>query len=145
MSYDYSTLTTVYSKRKHGNEYLTNNFQVKEFGCNDGSDAIAINLLLPLICQIVRNWSGKPLSPSSAYRTVAYNARPEVGGATNSNHIYGNAVDIPTPAGKTAKELYDFLDMILGNFGELIIYSWGCHVGIQNEKKRLVDKSYTGG
>ena len=41
--------------------------------------------------------------------------------------------------GRLDKEIrvYDFLDKLLGNFGELGLYSWGVHVGICETKKRF--------
>lgn len=140
---DLASFATVYSKNKDGALQLTPNFTVKEFACKDGSDPVCVNFLCACVCQIVRNWFGQPFSPNSAYRTVAYNATPSVGGASRSNHIYGNAVDIPA-RGCTPKQLYDFLDKLLGNSCELILYTWGCHVGIQNTKKRMTDRSYKG-
>lgn len=136
MECDLSTLVTLFSKRNDGDLFITKNFQIKEFACRDGSDPIAISLLIPLICQAVRNHFKKPFTPNSAYRTPEYNARADVKGSPTSLHIYGNAVDIPASAAGNAQELYDFLDELLGDSCELIYYSWGVHVGIQNTKSR---------
>lgn len=135
----------IFSKAVSGNENLTKNFKVKEFACNDGSDPVIINTLLPHVCQAVRNWFNYPFSPNSAYRTVTYNASPSVGGVARSNHIYGLAVDIPARSGVcTPKELYDFLDRLCGDSCEIGIYSWGVHIAVQEEKKRFTDASYKG-
>lgn len=133
MKTDFSTMTSCYSKSVYGDLYLTKNFQVKEFACKDGSDPVLVNIMLPLICQAVRNWFGYPYSPNSAYRTITHNANEK--GSSNSLHIYGDAVDIPR-GNVSARELYNFLDRLLGDSCELIYYSWGCHVGVQDEKER---------
>lgn len=135
--------TMTFSKAKDGSVNLTNNFKVNEFACSDGTDTIIIHPFIPFICQIVRNHFNMPFTPNSAYRTVAHNK--SIGGANNSNHIYGRAVDIPAIKGITPKQLYDYVDSLLGDWGELGIYNWGIHFGVQNNKKRFVDKSYRGG
>ena len=130
----------VFSKSTDGELYIAPNFQVKEFACSDGSDVVVVHPYIPHICQIVRNNFNMPFSPTSAYRTLSHNK--SVGGATNSNHVYGRAVDIPAKNGVTPKQLYDYLDSIFGEWGELGIYSWGIHVGVQNNKNRYTDSSY---
>ena len=132
----------VFSKSTDGELYLTNNFQVKEFACYDGADVIVIHPYIPHICQLVRNKFCMPFTPNSAYRTVTHNK--SVGGANKSNHIYGRAVDIPANNGVTPKQLYDYVDTLFGEWGELGIYSWGIHVGVQDKKERFTDSSYRG-
>lgn len=83
----------TYSKSKDGNIKLSENFSVKEFACKDGSDTIKIDLdLIPLI-QRFRNYVEAGVYFNSAYRTPSYNKK--VGGATNSYHVKGQALDIP--------------------------------------------------
>lgn len=130
----------VFSKATQGEVYVAPNFQVKEFACSDGSDVVVIHPYIPQICQAVRNKFNMPFSPNSAYRTITHNK--VVGGAKNSNHIYGRAVDIPCKNGVTPKELYDYVNTLLGDQCELGIYSWGIHVGIQDTKNRFTDISY---
>lgn len=137
MDIDLSAMVTQYSLEKHGSMYLAPNFQVKEFACKDGSDPVFINVLIPLVCQIVRNQTGKSFTPTSAYRTITHNKNCK--GAAKSNHIYGNAVDIPA-VGWTVQQLYNFLDKLVGDTCELGIYraSGFVHLGIQNTKNRFV-------
>lgn len=135
MQMDIGTLVNGYSKNRDGDMNITNNFQVKEFACQDGSDPIQLNILIPVICQAVRNWFGEPFTPNSTYRNINHNSR--VGGVPTSLHVYGNAVDIPA-RGCTVMELYEFLDKLLGDSCELFYYpkSGFVHVGVQNEKER---------
>lgn len=132
----------VFSKATHGELYIAPNFQVKEFACFDGSDVVVVHPYIPQICQIVRNKFNMPFSPNSAYRTITHNKA--VGGATRSSHMYGRAVDIPAQNGVTPKQLYDYVDKLFGNWGEVGIYNWGIHVGIQDTKNRFTDSSYKG-
>lgn len=130
-------LVAVYSLARDGDVYLTANFQVKEFACQDGSDPVFIHPQIPIYCQLVRDEFGYPFTPNSAYRTVSHNASPAVGGAARSFHVYGLAVDIPAGEGATPQQLYDFFEDILGDTGELGIYSWGVHVAITDKKNRF--------
>lgn len=82
----------TYSLKKDGEKNITENFKVREFKCNDGSDTIKISLETVNILQSVRNYFKHPLIINSAYRTVTYNAK--VGGAKNSQHVKGTACDI---------------------------------------------------
>lgn len=134
---------TVYSKTIEGNVKVATNFVVNEFASKDGAEAVIINNLCPIVCQIIRNWFGYSFSPTSAYRTVSHNKN--VGGAGASNHIFGLAVDIPTCGKIKAIELYNFLDKLFCDSCEIGLYSWGVHFAPTKEKRRFTDKSYKGG
>ena len=84
----------TYSLKKDGEKNITENFKVREFKCNDGSDTIKISLDTVNILQSIRDYFKKPLTINSAYRTETYNAK--VGGAKNSQHVKGTACDIKT-------------------------------------------------
>ena len=135
-------LYVSYSKSVSGKVKLTNNFTVNEFACQDGTDPVVVNVLIPFICQAVRNWFGYAYSPNSAYRTVSHNSK--IDGAKSSFHIYGKAVDIPALNDVTPKELYDFLCKLCGDSCEIGIYNWGVHIGITDTMKRFTDSSYKG-
>ena len=129
----------VFSLAEDGETYLTPNFQVKEFACKDGSDPIFLHRMIPIWCQQIRDKFGYAFSPNSTYRTVAHNAKPEVGGAARSFHIYGMAVDIPAPedGSVTPQMLYDYAEELVGESCEVGIYSWGIHMAVCAEKKRF--------
>lgn len=134
----------IFSRSQDGAGKLTTNFVAKEFACQDGSETIVVNELVPVVCQIVRNWFGYSFTPNSAYRTVAHNKN--VGGASRSNHIYGLAVDIPAKSGKcTPRELYNFLDKLFSDSCEIGLYNWGVHFAATKEKSRFTDSTYKGG
>lgn len=67
-----------------------------------------------------------PIVIGSAYRSPAHNR--SIGGARDSMHMYGLALDLHTPAGVTVAELYDIADSVIPGVGAVFHYSWGCHV-----------------
>lgn len=83
----------------------------------------------------VRAHYGRPFTPNSAIRCTKHNRA--VGGASNSQHLYGTAADIPAAAlGVTPKQLAAYLETLLPNTGGIGVYSWGCHVDTRKQKSR---------
>ena len=66
---------TTYSLAKDGDTYLSTNFRVKEFKCNDGSDTILIDSDLVSYLRQIRDWDGKAVTLNSGYRTASYNEK----------------------------------------------------------------------
>ena len=122
----------VYSLAKEGGKYLTKNFQVKEFACKDGSDPVFIAQTLPMVCQYIRTRVGKSITINSAYRTTEHNK--SVCGVDDSQHLYGCAVDLKTPAGWTPAKLAEIAREIMPNWGGVGVYSWGIHVDVRSTK-----------
>lgn len=83
-------------------------------GAEDSLKALAVNVLQP-----ARNQLGLPIKINSAYRNPQRNAA--IGGATNSQHMYGQAVDIsPIPATRdNYKKLWDII-VANGNYDQII-------------------------
>lgn len=96
----------VFSKERHGNNYVAKNFRVKEFACQDKSDPIFISAELVEVLQDVRNYFGRAVSINSAYRNPTHNKK--VGGVANSYHLYGMAADIVV-SGVPARNVYNYL------------------------------------
>lgn len=89
---DKMTIQT-FSLKHDGSKQLSENFKVKEFKCNDGSDTILIDVdFVRTKLQDIRTHFGAPVTINSAYRTATYNAK--VGGAKSSYHMKGQAFDI---------------------------------------------------
>lgn len=82
------------------------------------------------VCNEIRRRLGVPVtivdSGGSGVRCPQHNAA--VGGVANSNHLYGKAADLHSE--KSPEEMYRVADEVLGNTGELGLYSWGIHVGV---------------
>lgn len=125
----------AYSKAKEGNVQLSQNFQVKEFACKDGSDPILIAPELVTILQAIRSHFNKPVTINSGYRTPTYNARKDVGGATQSQHLYGTAADIAV-SGVSPKDVAAFAESLLYNRGGIGIYEGFTHIDVRDVKSR---------
>ena len=128
-----SQAVMAYSKAKNGKEYLSANFQVKEFACKDRSDVIFISPSLVEILQAVRTHFGKPVRINSGYRTVTHNKKED--GATYSQHLYGKAADIRVTGVKPAV-VAAFVETLMPNTGGIGIYSDFVHVDIRAVKSR---------
>ena len=124
----------AYSLKKDGDTFLTEHFQVKEFACKDGSDPIFIAKMLPMICEYIRMRCKKGITVNSGYRTAEHNAKPEVGGAEYSQHLYGTAADLRCPAGITPKQIAGFARELMPDWGGVGVYDWGIHVDVREEK-----------
>lgn len=124
----------VYSLSKEANVKVRPNFKVREFKCQDGSDAVFIGDEIADVLQDVRDVSGGELYINSAYRTQTHNAR--VGGEKYSNHLYGIAVDIRSKVW-TAKQLFEYLDAKYSNKYGIGYYNAGyVHIDTRPEKVR---------
>lgn len=89
--------------------YKCKYFDDKEFGCK----CCGLNLQKDGIKRIsdeIREWSGGRAFSNSATRCRKHNA--EVGGVSNSYHLYGNAIDIECE-NKTGEELLAFCNEIV--------------------------------
>lgn len=123
----------VYSLSKDGAAKISTNFRVREFKCNDGSDPVFVGDELLEVLQDLRNVSGDEVYITSAYRTITYNAR--VGGAKQSQHLYGIAADIKSKVW-TAKQVFEYLDSkYFDKYG--IGYYKGGYVHIDTRKEKV--------
>ena len=112
------------------------NFRTKEFASPD-SNVIFINKVLVEMLGELRHRIGRPIYINSGYRTVAHNKK--VGGAENSYHLYGAAVDIRAE-GYTPKEIYRMLDNMLGRWGGLEEHETFVHFDVRDDKWRKPHK-----
>ena len=71
---------------------LSPNFKMSEFKCKCGCSTFKLDSELIDKLQALRVKVGKPVRILSAYRCVNHNR--SIGGATNSQHLYGTAADI---------------------------------------------------
>lgn len=123
----------AYSVAKDGATYISKNFRVREFRCQDGSDVVFIESDLVDILQKIRDHFGKAVTITSAFRTASHNKK--VGGATYSQHLYGTAADIKV-SGVTASAVADFAETLMPNTGGIGRYSTFTHVDVRSIKSR---------
>ncbi len=118
-----------------------------ELACKDKdktpypSEYVADGRVIELVVmfeKIRTHFGSKPLIINSAYRTVPYNK--SVGGAPDSQHLIGRALDIQPPKGLRVNEFYLELFQNSEFFGikGLGKYKTFCHCDI-----RLTDKLVT--
>lgn len=88
-------------------------------------------------CDEIRRRLGVPVSivdsGGSGVRCPRHNAA--VGGVGNSNHLYGRAADLHSK--KSPEEMARVAEEVIGNTGEIGIYSWGIHVGVNCKYSRF--------
>lgn len=123
----------TYSKKTDGNKKLSNNFQVKEFACKDGSDYILIDIALVKLLQKIRDHFGKPVTITSAYRSKEYNKK--IGGVSNSQHVKGTAADIQVKD-TDPKKVAEFAESVMPNNGGIGLYSNFTHVDVRVNRSR---------
>ena len=97
------------------------NFKASEFRCKCGCGVkVKYNLALLIILEDVRAHFKSIVDISSATRCWTHNQN--VGGANNSKHVTGDAVDISVK-GVSAQQVYDYVNtQVYGQFLGLGLY-----------------------
>lgn len=132
------TTVKAYSKVKDGGKYLSSNFKVREFCCQDGTDTIFVSQELAAVLQKIRDHFGKAVTINSAYRTEAHNKK--VSGAAYSQHKYGIAADIAVKD-VAPLEVARYAHTLLGNRGGVGLYKTFTHVDVRAAKSRWDQRS----
>lgn len=128
----------TYSRVSHGDIRVASNFKVKEFACRDGSDKILVDKKVVEYLQAARDTFDVPIIINSAYRTPAYNTK--VGGAKNSYHVKGMAVDHHTRGKVALMEMAKFYESI-GCKGIIVYPNSGfIHIDTRTNKYFAIDK-----
>ena len=133
-----TTGVKTYSVKKDGNTYLAENFKVKEFACNDGSDTVLISDDLVELLQKIRDHFGVAVVINSGYRTSTYNKK--VGGATNSQHVKGTAADIVVK-GVDPLTVGQYVEYIMPDHGGIGVYQTFTHVDVRTSRSRWDNRS----
>lgn len=134
-------LSTVrkYSLKKSGNLKLSDNFRVREFACNDGSDEVLIADELVDVLQEIRNHFGEAVNITSGYRTSSYNTK--VGGAPRSQHVQGTAADIILSGEVDPREVAQFAEFLMPDHGGIGVYQTFTHVDVRAVRSRWDSRS----
>ena len=113
-------------------------FKKSEFACKCGKYCngypVDIDMNMVKIADKIREKIGKPITINSGLRCKTHNAN--VGGVSNSQHLYGNAADLGCPAGCTPTQMASIAEEIMGNTGGIGTYSWGIHIDTRPTKSR---------
>ena len=125
----------VYSLAAEGAKQITPHFKVREFACSDGSDVVFVAPSLVDILEAIRVHFGRPVTVTSGYRTVSYNAGLK-NSSKKSQHCNGLAADIQVE-GHTPLEVYDYACSLLGDHGGVGIYNTFVHVDVRASKSRF--------
>ena len=133
-----TTGVKTYSVKKDGSTYLSKNFKVSEFKCNDGSDTVLISDKLVGLLQNIRDHFGAAVTINSAYRTESYNKK--IGGATKSQHVNGTAADIVVK-GATPLEVAQYMEHIMPDSGGIGVYQSFTHVDVRANRSRWDNRS----
>lgn len=122
----------------------SNHLSWAELACKDGTpypqefrDDFRV-LLLAACFEDVRALWGKPITILSAYRTPSWNSK--IGGARNSQHLYGRALDLAPPEGVSIYEFYQNIYNNTDNFG---IKGLGKYLTFVHIDVRPTDRLYT--
>lgn len=107
----------------YATEHLSRNFQVWEFACSDGSDVILYSSKIVQWVQRIRDRAGCSIELISAFRTPKYNWSDNVGGAKDSFHMYGRAVDMRKPRNISLEQFYNLVQSVAGEVSGIIMYS----------------------
>ena len=113
-------------------------FKKSEFACKcgkycDGYPA-EIDMDMVKIADQIREKIAKPITVNSGLRCKQHNAN--VGGVSNSQHLYGTAADLGCPTGCTPSQMASIAEEIIGNTGGIGTYSWGIHIDTRATKSR---------
>lgn len=114
-------------------------FTREEFACKCGGRycngyPAEIDMSMVKIADEIRARIGKPISINSGLRCKTHNAN--VGGVSNSQHLYGNAADLGCPIGCTPAQMASIAEDIIGDTGGIGTYSWGIHIDTRSTKSR---------
>ena len=119
---------------------ITKNFNLKEFECKGYEMPLEVyeNIIkLAQQLQFLRDYTGRPITINSAYRSPEHNAK--IGGVKTSQHLLGKAADItieslkPAEVYRIIEDLIDMGEMLQGGLG---LYKTFVHYDIRKTKAR---------
>ena len=130
------TRRAIDKRKREAGTLGTYNFAIREFNSKDGGGMRENGMSNELLLKLERlryECGNKPMIITSGYRTPSHNKR--VGGASNSQHIYGRAADIKV-RGVSPSTVYSKADKIFSR-GGVGKYSTFTHVDTRGHKARF--------
>ena len=113
-------------------------FRREEFRCKCGKDCngfpVEPDTTMVRYADAIRERLGVPLNVNSGIRCPQHNAN--VGGVSNSQHVFGTACDLGAPAGISPEKMARVAEEVIGNTGGIGIYDWGIHIDSRSTKAR---------
>ena len=82
----------------------------------------------------IRHRLGEPVPVNSGLRCPKHNAA--CGGVSNSQHVYGTAVDLGCPPGTTPAKMAAIAEEVMDGTGGIGVYNWGIHIDSRKTKSR---------
>ena len=104
---------------------LSEHFSESEFACHHCGEVKANPRLIELLEELRYNTGGLPLEINSGYRCPYWNEHE--GGASNSQHLYGNAADVACPSHLTMGQFKWYCEQL--PFDAIGYYYRGEHEG----------------
>lgn len=128
------TATTPTGEWKDIRYFTKTEFKCKCGGKHCNGYPAEIDMTMVGYADEIRHRLGKPLNVNSGLRCSVWNQKQ--GGVSNSQHLYGTAVDLDCPAGTTPSEMAAIAEEVMGGTGGIGIYSWGIHIDSRKTKSR---------
>jgi hypothetical protein len=129
-----------------------NSAAAKRYGISNIADDKSIKnltILAETILEPIREHFEKPIHITSGYRSPALNKK--IGGAHNSQHLIGQAVDIDNDNTDVSNsEIFNFIknnlkyDQLIWEFGNDENPAW-VHVSFSNKPRKQILKAYKNG
>jgi hypothetical protein len=128
------TTTTAESGWKNIRYFKKSEFKCKCGGRHCNGYPAEIDMTMVSYADEIRHRLGKPLNVNSGLRCPKHNAA--CGGVSNSQHVYGTAVDLGCPSGTTPAAMARIAEEVMGGTGGIGIYNWGIHIDSRKTKSR---------
>lgn len=123
----------VYSRRSEQYVKISPHFTVYEFASKDGAEPVFVSGDLVAILEKIREHFNAAVTISSGYRTPGHNNK--IGGAAQSQHLYGCAADIQVK-NVAPDKVADYAETLLPNKGGIGRYKNFTHIDVRDKKSR---------